>query len=290
MMADLCQRALEAGIEVDYVKRLIRKRNLMPNPPPIDCEQWPWALKFYTLGRFKIVRGDEVLQFSGKVQKRPLELLKFLIAGGGSATHEQIADSLWPDAAGDTAHSAFKMTLTRLRRLLDVEDVIRFQEGRVSLDPRACYVDVRAFEKIAGQFEKGIKEGTACHGDEHSNILKLADKAVASYKGHFLSDEEEKLWTAPCRERLRRRFSMLITRTGDLLGKAEQWEEALDYYRKGIDIDDLTEAFHQGLMICHRELGHRAQAKEVYHHCKKLLATKLGIDPSGKTSSIYHSL
>jgi len=290
MMTDLCQRALEAGIEVDYVRHLIRKRNLMPDPPPIDCEQWPWALKVYTLGRFKIVRGDEVMQFSGKVQKRPLELLKFLIAGGGSATHEQIADSLWPDANGDTSYSTFKMTLSRLRRLLDVEDGIRFQEGRVSLDPRACYVDVQAFENITGQFEKGIKEGTASHGDEHSNILKLADKAVAIYEGHFLPDEEEKLWTAPCRERLRRRFSMLITRTGDLLGKAEQWEKALDYYRKGIGIDDLNEAFYQGLMICHRELGHRAQAKEAYHHCKKLLAAKLGIEPSDKTSSIYHSL
>jgi len=288
MMAELCKRALEAGIEVDYVRQLIRKRNLTPDPPPIDCAQWPWVLKIYTLGRFAIVRGDEGLQFSGKVQKRPLEMLKVLISNGGRASHEYVADCLWPDAAGDAAYSAFKMTLSRLRRLLGVEGAVRFQEGIASLDPHTCYVDARAFLRIIARFEKGISETTACR--ENSRTLQLADKALAIYQGHFLFEEEEKSWAIPYRQRLRSRFSSLIARIGDLLGKTGQWEKALEFYRKGNDIDDLSEQFYQGLMICHRELGRRADAMEAYYHCKKLFATRLGIEPSQKTKAISKTL
>jgi DNA-binding SARP family transcriptional activator len=291
MMAELCQRALEAGIEVEYVRRLIRKRNLMPDPPPIDCEQWPWALKIFTLGGFAIVRNDEVVQFSGKIQKRPLEMLKILISnGGGELSEEYIADRLWPDATGDSAHSAFKMALSRLRRLLGVEGVLRFKEGKASLDPRYCRVDAQAFEKVLAQFEKRIEEDTARPEGEISMILQFAEKAVAMYKGHFLFEDEGKFWTISYRERLRSRFSRLITKVGDLLEKTGQWEKALEFYRKGIESDDLSEEFYQRLMICHRELGRRANAMEAYNHCKKLLSTKLGIEPSQKTKAIYKTL
>jgi len=64
----------------------------------------------------------------------------------------------------------------------------------------------------------------------------------------------------------------------------------IGFFRKGIDIDDLSEEFYQGLMICHRELGRRADAMEAYHHCKKLFATRLGIEPSPKTKAIYRTL
>ena len=204
MMAELCQRALEAGIEVDYVVRLIRKRNLIADPAPIDCERWPWALKVFTLGRFEITRDGEAVQFSGKVQKRPLQLLKVLISnGGGELSEEFIADCLWPDATGDEAHSAFKIALFRLRRLLGVEGAIRFQEGKASLDPRFCWVDAYAFERVMAQLERGIEEEGACIEGENSKLLRLVEKAVGIYSGHYLPTDEGQVCTISYRERLR---------------------------------------------------------------------------------------
>ncbi|MEK7699811.1 MAG: hypothetical protein AAB332_05350, partial [Planctomycetota bacterium] len=46
-MARLCVEALEAGIETEYVRNLIRKRDLIPDSPPLGCENWPWPLKRY---------------------------------------------------------------------------------------------------------------------------------------------------------------------------------------------------------------------------------------------------
>jgi DNA-binding SARP family transcriptional activator len=291
MMAELCQRALEAGIEVDYVVHLIRKRNLMPDPAPINCEKWPWALKIFTLGRFEIVRDGEAVQFSGKVQKKPLELLKALISsGGGELSEEFMADCLWPDATGDGAHGALKTALSRLRRLMGVEGAVRFQEGKASLDPRYCWVDAHAFEMTLAQFERGIEQEIACLDGENSKPLQLADKAVGIYRGHFLPADEGQIFTISYRERLRSRFSRLITRCGDLLERTGQWQKALEYYEKGIDIDDLSEEFYQRLMICHKQLGRHTNAIEAYKRCKKLLSAKMGIEPSENTKAIYRDI
>jgi DNA-binding SARP family transcriptional activator len=291
MMAELCQKALEANIEVDYVVHLIRKRNLMPHPPPINCEKWPWAVKIFTLGQFGIVRDGEAVQFSGKVQKKPLELLKILISnGGGELSEEYIGDCLWPDATGDVAYSALRTTLSRLRKLIGVDGAIRFQEGKASLDPRYCWVDAHAFERTLAQFELGIEQEMACLDEQNSKPLQLVGKAIGIYRGHYLPADEGQICTISYRERLRSRFSRMITRCGDLLEKRGQWEKALEYYQKGIEVDDLSEEFYQRLMICCNQLGRHENALEAYRRCKKLLSTTMGIDLSEKTKAIYRAV
>ena len=57
VMAGLCGRALEAGIEPEYVGTLIRQRGLVPDDPPLNVEAWPWPVKVYTLGRFEVLRA-----------------------------------------------------------------------------------------------------------------------------------------------------------------------------------------------------------------------------------------
>ena len=288
IMAELCRKALQAGIEIEYVRGLIRKRNLMPATAPGDCEQWPWALKIHTLGRFEIARDDDLVPLSGMLQKKPLETLKLLISSGeGELSGEYIADCLWPDLSGDNAHNALKMTVSRMRRQMGVEDAIRFQDGKVSLDAGRCWIDAKAFERIAAQFEKWVEGNN--HGD-YSEGVALAQKAIALYRGRFLAEDEEKFWTISYRQRLRHRFSRLIARLGELLEKSGQWEKASEFYQKGIEIDELAEEFYQRLMICHREVGRRVNAIETYKCCSKLLSSKLGIGPSPVTEAIYRSL
>ena len=195
-------------------------------------------------------------------------------------------DCLWPDAYGDAAHSAFATTLSRLRRLMGIEGAIRFREGKLSLDPHYCWVDAQAFERILARFEKKL----AAPGTTEKSLLELVEKAAGLYRGHFLPADEEQFWTISYRERLRSRFSRMINKAGDWLQKTGKWEKAAEYYRKGLDIDDLSEEFYQNLMICLQHLGRHANAIEVYRRCRKLLSTKLGIEPSAKTKTIYSKI
>ncbi len=87
-MVRLCEKALEAGIEVEYVQDLIRKRHLTPEKPPLHLENWPWPVKIYTLGKFELFKDGKPIQFSRKAQQKPLSVLKALIAFGGKEVRE----------------------------------------------------------------------------------------------------------------------------------------------------------------------------------------------------------
>ncbi len=294
VMASLCKRALEAGIEVRYVQSIIRRRHLMPDPPPYECGLWPWPVRIYTLGRFELVKDGEPLSFSGKVKQKPLFLLKALIALRGKDVKEgQVSDALWPEADGDAAHSAFTTTLSRLRDLLGEEKAIRVQEGRTTLDARYCWVDAWTFERLLAEAEtrlKDLREGRDQGAVRRPPLDDFVGKAAALYKGHFLLGDEAHVWTASYRERLRGKFLRLIVRWGDHLESVGQWEDAVDCYQKGLEVDDLAEEFYQRLMLCYQQLGLRGEAIAAYRRCRKALSSVLGVEPSPKTEAIYRSL
>jgi DNA-binding SARP family transcriptional activator len=287
--ARLCVKALEAGIEEDYVQDLIRKRKLIPHEPPLHLENWPWPVKVYTLGRFALVKDGEPLRFSGKAQRKPLSLLKAIIAlGGREVQEERVADALWPEVDGDMAHQSLATTLHRLRKLIGYQEAVQLQDGRLTLDPRYCWVDTWAFERMLGQ-----ADGLWKQGQEKTDLTAptaLASRALELYHGDFLVKEADDSWTISHRERLRSKFLRGVETLGNRLESVEQWEQAADLYRRGLEVDNLAETFYRRLMVCYHRLDRRAEALVLYDRCKKALLEGLGIDPSPKTESIYQSL
>jgi LuxR family transcriptional regulator, maltose regulon positive regulatory protein len=284
-MAKLCTRALEAEIEVEYVQELICRLRIVPDRSPIHLENWPWYLKVFTLGRFELLKDGKPAQFSRKVQQKPLSLLKVLIAlGGREIKEDQIADILWPEADGDAAHHAFVSTLHRLRQLIGYEKALHFREGKISLDDRYFWVDAWALEHIWEQADVCRKEGRV------DISVQLAEKAIAMYRGPFLSGETEEPWMVSLRERLRNKFLTCVNRLGRYWQQVGQEMKAVECYQRGLDADDLAEEFYQGLMICHQRLNQEAEARAVYHRCRKILSSAIGVEPSPKTEAIYQSL
>ena len=53
-VAALCLKALERGIEVEYVRRLLQKRWLPIPPEARWMDVWPWPIKIRTLGTFSV--------------------------------------------------------------------------------------------------------------------------------------------------------------------------------------------------------------------------------------------
>jgi two-component SAPR family response regulator len=283
--ASLCVKALENGIEVPYVQKLVRKRNLFSEQPPSHLENWPWSIKISTLGGFRLLKNDSPSHLSRKTQKRPLSMLKALIALGGKEVREdQISDALWPEADGDVAHESFATNLHRLRKLLGNERALQLREGRLTLNESLCWVDVWAFEQVIGQADVRWKEKLK------DTAVRLEEEAMKLYKGPFLSGEIDQPWAAVMGERLRNKFLRIVGRLARYWSEADQWEKALDCYEKGLEVDPLAEEFYQGLMTCHRQLGRRAEALSVYSRCKKALSRAFGVEPSPKTEEMYRSL
>jgi DNA-binding SARP family transcriptional activator len=284
-MARLCEKALEANIEVEYVQDLIWKRHLTPEKPPLHLENWPWPLKIYTLGRFELFKDGKPIQFSRKVQQKPLSLLKALIAFGGEEVREdKLGDTLWPDADGDAAHHSFEMTLHRLRKLIGHENAIQYREGRVTLDPEYCWVDVWAFEHILG----GV--GGKQREELNETTVLPTQKAIKLYRGPFLAGEVEQSWMVSIRGRLRRKFLRNVSWLGHYWEQNENWKKAVECYEQGLEVDDLAEELYRHLIICYQKLGRKAEALSVYSRCKKTLSVALGIEPSSETKALYQKI
>ncbi len=254
-VARLCEKALEAGIEVEYVQELIRRLNILPETPPLHLENWPWPLKINTLGSFELWKDGKPIRFSRKAQQKPLSMLKALIALGGRGVREdEIADALWPDADGDMAYQSFRTTLHRLRQLLGNEKAVQVHEGQMTLDDRTCRVDVWAFEQLLEQAETQWKKGKV------EEAAQLTEKALEIYKGPFLRQDVKESWALSMNERLKTKFMFYISRLGDHWQKAGQWEKAVKCYLRGLEIDDLSEEFYRSLMLCYQKLDRRAEA------------------------------
>ena len=101
------RHALEHNIEADYVKSLIRMCSFIPPEEARGLDARPWPVRVYTLGRFEILKEDKPIQFAGKTPKKPLELLKSIIAfGGRNVSQNQLIEVLWPDADGGYSRKA----------------------------------------------------------------------------------------------------------------------------------------------------------------------------------------
>lgn len=152
-------------------------------------DAWPWAARIYTLGRFAIVKDGVPLRFTGKTQKKPLELLKALIAFGGRNVPEaKLQDALWPEAEGDSASQALATTLFRLRKLVG-DNLIERGEGRLTLSATVCWVDCWALERLFNE-------------KQHCETMRL-EKITKLYQGAFLEGEDDAAWAMTMREKLR---------------------------------------------------------------------------------------
>jgi two-component SAPR family response regulator len=236
------------------------------------------------LGGFVLAKDGAPVTFTGKVQQKPLALLKTLVALGGREVLEtQLGDALWPEAGGDAAHQAFAATLHRLRGLVGHPNALRLQDGRLSLDPHHVWLDVWAFEHL-------LREAERVERLDGQRFIALVERALAMYRGPFLGAEGSADWAVSAAERLRSRFLRASGRLGRYWTEAGEWERAIDAYERALAVDDLAEEFYQGLMTCHARLGRRAEALRAYARCRRALAATLGVEPSPATQALARTL
>jgi DNA-binding SARP family transcriptional activator len=274
VLSSMCAEALGAQIEVAQVRAVIQRLRL--SPPSPECANWPWPVKIFALGRFELLRDGQTIEFSGKAPKKPLALLKALIAfGGRNVPEERLMDALWPDEEADGARKSLDITVLRSRKLLGSHEAIVVSDEAIGLNPHLCWTDVWAFEQRADAAEGQVDVGGA---------------ALELYRGNFLPADADEPWTAKTRERLRGKFVRLTEAVALKEERAGRWDQAIALYLKGLEADDLVEPFYQGLMRCYRALGRHAEAMSAYRRLRQLLSVVLGIAPSEPTQSLARAL
>lgn len=276
-MLQLCIKALETGIEVDYVQKLIVARNLVPATPPLGLDNWPWPVKVVTLGRFEVLVNNQPVKLSRKPSYKLMDMLKVLVSLGGVETNEEkVRDLLWPDSDGDMARDLFKVTLHRLRKLLGKDHVIRFKEGRIALDRRYVWADSWAFEYHIEAAQVGASDtGTA-------NL----HKAIVLYEGHFLDSEAEQTWQFSMRNRLHHKYLAAAQNLAVHYEKSGQLQTAINVINHSLEKDPIAEQLYQCLMTFYSNAGCQIEAINTYHRYTKTLAAS-GVVPSSGMEAVF---
>jgi len=276
LAAKACALALANGVEPAYVTGLVRARRL--SPPP-DAEAWPWPVAIRTLGRFELRLEGAPLTFTGKAQRRPLDLLMVLVAlGGKDVPVRSMVRALWPGVDAGSARQSLDVALHRLRRLLGHEGAVTLAEQRLALDPSVVWVDATAFERLVAR--EG--PGAVCTPAELSAALAL-------YRGPFLPGSGDAPWAVPRREAMRAHLVRRLTE-GCRAMPAERDQEAVQLLERGLDVEPQAEVLYRELIARHLSAGHRIEAAETYRRCERSLHALLGVRPAEATRSLVEGL
>jgi DNA-binding SARP family transcriptional activator len=286
-MTELYAEALNSGIEPDFVRDSIRRRNILPEESSTVMTDWPWRIRIYTLGHFETVIDGEPLRFRGKQQRKPLELLKAVIAlGGRKIALTRLEGLLWPETEGDKARQALVTTLHRLRKLLRYEKALELSGTKLSLNNRYCWVDAGEMDQVSDKLREILADGRF----DADKAARMTERMLALYRADFLKNEEEWPWVFPARARCRSRFLQAITTMARKWEQQGSFAQAVDLYRRGLEADEFAEEFYQGLMRCCQLQGRTAEGLAIYQRCREILSSSLGIAPSPETESLHLAL
>ena len=281
--ATLCASALEQDIESAFVREVIATRGL--EAARQDLAAWPWSIRIVTLGRFAIELDGTAIAFRGKVAKKPLELLQFIIASSGSDVSSATATfALWSELDGDKAKAALTVALHRLRKLLGSEEAVLLERGQLSLNTRRVWVDCLAFEQLADS------SAGAAAGAVTPAAVDAAQRALRLYGGPFLNDSEDHAWQLVCRTRMASKFKRMVelcVRAAVAEGDARAAQAALE---RALEFDPLAEDLARALMRILIDLGEQAGALAVFERCREAIATSLGAQPAPSTIALLAHL
>jgi hypothetical protein len=197
----LFSEAWQTGERPGLIRELIRLHQI---PPPTSFTRpWPWPVEVRAFGGLEIRIDSQLCQPDRKAQHRVLDLLRLLVAEGGQDVRaERIADTLWPDSEGDAAMTNVRGTVKRLRDLLGHPDTVRVFDGKIGLNPRLVWTDVRALRELVDTLD--AQPGGAAVDDDGPTL------AFDLYRAPLLESEHGDALDS-ARARQRRQFARVVS-------------------------------------------------------------------------------
>ncbi len=283
MMSSLTLLAIRHDVDPAFAHGLIR-RHALPAPGGAG-EHWPWPIRIQTLGRLSIEREGTQAAAARKESRKPLDLLKLLLALGGEAVPvARLSAVLWPDAEGDAARNSFDNALHRLRKLLGADRHLLLQGGALSLNTATCWTDLKTLEALFVQVDRDIVQAGA------ENLEEWADRILALYGGEFIAGDEALADVLVTRARLQARVSRHLVALGSRLELLGQHQRAAAIYGRVVEQQPLAEDVVRRLISCLLTLGQRAEAYEAFRRCRQQLSVVLGVRPAPDTEALVASL
>ncbi len=249
-------------------------------------------IRINTLGEFKVLVNNEPMDKSMFEGTKPLSLLKAIVLNGSRDIHKEILiDALWPDADGTAGNKNFKINLHRLRKALEPDPIKAFgytcviqKAARVSLDLELISLDTDEFLAL------GAKATGLEFVNTREETLVCYTRAARLYRGDYFAEDPYMDWIAHRRELFRSKYIMILQKKAMLHEDMNQWEEAMDTWRKLLQTDPTFEEAYQNMMILYADAGRKNEAMQVFNKCRNILRTELDTAPDPQTLDLYEKI
>jgi len=203
---------------------------------------------------------------------------------------EKLAGLLWPDYPEASARGSLRRALADLRQATGDEEAdppyLEITPQTIQLNRGSdTWIDATVFDKLT----KKIRPA-----DEQT--LDGWAEAVELYQGEFmegfsLADSpafEE--WILLNQERYQRLALETLQRLADSHEGSGEYDRALDYARRQLELDPTWESAHRQVMRSLALSGQREAAIAQFEACTRALASQLGVEPSAETVGLYQAL
>jgi predicted ATPase/DNA-binding SARP family transcriptional activator len=239
------------------------------------------VVRIRVLGAATVHRGDAAVTAADWGYAKPRELL-FLLATSPPMTRDQLGAALWPDLPLQQLGNALHTALREVRHALGDPGWIMYSGGHYRFNTAWEHdCDLETFEQ-ALTAARGARPAAAA--------LPHLQRAVAVYRGDFLTGMAAGEWAQVRRGELARSFEAALLATGRLLAAADRYQPAAAAFRRAIAQDPLNETAHRELMNSWAHLGETARAVRHYKELVELLQRQVGVPPAPETTALYRRL
>ena len=242
----------------------------------------PWQVQL--LSGLKAACGERALE-KFQTQKTAALLSYLAFYCPRRFPREELIDLLWPEADQDAGRNRLSQTLSWLRLHLEPEQgrrgtVLWANRQEVGLIPQTIHTDVSEF--VAAANAGGAD--APMHPPAAAQVAAL-ERAAALYTGSLLPGHYED-WVLTERQRLLTLFLSVLHQLILHHEQAQHWERALDYARRGVAVDPISEEMHRTLIRGLAASGQPEAALRQFRDLKQILHRELGVMPSAATLAL----
>ena len=243
----------------------------------------PDTLRIGLLGPLQVRNGAGHAVHVGGRQLRVLLILLALEAGR-VVPPGSLAGQIWPEEPPTNPGNALQTLVSRLRaelRRSRLDHVIESHPAGYRLAVRPDAVDALAFETLAVRGRRALAGGNP---QEAAAVLR---SALASWRGQPLADAAGYDFADAAAAKLTELRSSVLTDRIEADLALGDGAGLVGELRALLSADPLAERPRALLMRALYAAGRQAEALEVYHQARELLAGRLGVDPSAQLEQVY---
>jgi len=210
---------------------------------------------------------------------------------GRDLPREQICDLLWPHLDAERARNNFYVIWSIMKSALAPDAPkglpLEFADNTAGL----CRIDVERVVSDVEHFAKVISAARVAEQEEDYTAATSRYQELAGiYVGDLLPGDLYDDCFSAARDRYRTEFCDAMRRGVKCAERVHDGDTALEFARRGLDADPLSEDLYQAMIRFHIGSGQRSAAIDAYFTCRQRLCDDLGLDPSAETMRLYEQI